>query len=148
MTDRVPYIRELHREECVEILARNRVGRIAYSLHDRVDIEPIHYVLDNDFLYLRTAQGSKVAHLKHNPWVAFEVDEVDALFRWRSVVVRGTVQIVSDEVSDEESLTHAVEVLRRLIPEAFTEDDPVGYRDVILRVSLTEVTGRDAEPIG
>lgn len=148
MTDRVPYIRQLERDECLEILKRNRVGRLAYSHGDRVDIEPIHYVLDGEWLLMRTAQGSKLATLRHNPWVAFEVDEVEALFRWRSVVVHGVVQTMSIDVNGKADFDQAVESLRRLIPGTLTEDDPVAFRDVILRVHLSEMTGREAEPIG
>ena len=36
--------RELTAAETDALLERNHVGRIAYSFHDRVDIEPIHYV--------------------------------------------------------------------------------------------------------
>jgi hypothetical protein len=37
-----------------------------------------------------------------------------------------------------------VEVLRRLIPESFTEADPVPYRTVILRMKVDEVEGRES----
>ena len=148
MTDRVPYIRELQREECIEILARNRVGRIAYTHGDRVNIEPIHYMLDAEWLLFRTSKGSKVALLHHNPWVAFEVDEVEEMFRWRSVVVHGVVQTMSADVNGQEQFDKAIEALRRLIPGSLTEDDPVSFRDVVLRLHLSELTGREAEPIG
>ncbi|MEY2457594.1 MAG: hypothetical protein QOK06_2706, partial [Acidimicrobiaceae bacterium] len=41
-----PIIRALRGDESQALLARNRVGRIAYSFHDRVDIEPVHYVYE------------------------------------------------------------------------------------------------------
>jgi len=148
MSDRVPYFRELARDECLEILKRNRVGRIAYSHRDRVEIEPIHYVLDGEWLYLRTSSGSKVSMLQHNPWVAFEVDEFEELFRWRSVVAHGSVQSVSADVSGVEAHEQAIVAMRRIIPEAMTGGDPVPFRGVILRVHLDEVIGREAEPVG
>ena len=36
--------REMTRDEIESMLLRNRVGRLAFSLHDRVDIQPIHYI--------------------------------------------------------------------------------------------------------
>ena len=39
-----PVFRELTREGCEALLAVSHVGRLAYTFHDRVDIEPIHYV--------------------------------------------------------------------------------------------------------
>lgn len=148
MTDRVPYVRELDREECLEILRRTKVGRIAFSLRDRVDIEPVHYVLDDEWIYIRTTAGSKVAVVAHNKWVAFEVDEVKALFDWRSVVVHGSIHTVTADVSGVETHEHAIEALRQIIPEALTETDPVPFRNIILRIHLDEVTGREAEPVG
>jgi nitroimidazol reductase NimA-like FMN-containing flavoprotein (pyridoxamine 5'-phosphate oxidase superfamily) len=148
MSDRVPYTRQLDRAECLEILARNKVGRVAYSLKDRVDIEPIHYVLDGDWLYMRTSPGSKVATVAHNRWVAFEVDEFEELFRWRSVVVHGGIYPISADLSGVETHEHAIDSLRKLIPDSLTADDPVPFRNVVLRIHLNEVTGREAEPVG
>lgn len=148
MSHRVPHIRDLNRDECLELLERNSVGRIAFSHRDRVDIEPLHYVLDGEWIYLRTSAGSKVATIVHNQWIAFEIDEVEELFRWRSVVVHGSIHLVTADASGVETHEHAIEAMRQIIPEALTETDPVPFRDVILRIHLDEVTGREAEPIG
>jgi uncharacterized protein len=76
-----PTFRELTRAECDALLGSRRVARLAYAFHDRVSIEPIHYVYDDGWLVGRTAPGSKLAALAHHPWVALEVDDVrdDAL---------------------------------------------------------------------
>jgi len=37
-------IRDLERSEIEMIVSRNNVGRLAFTFHDRVDIEPIHYI--------------------------------------------------------------------------------------------------------
>src|SRR5688500_2206575 len=62
----------LTRDECERVLARNNVGRLAFSFHDRVDIEPIHYVFADGWLYGRTSPGSKLVPMAHNHWIAFE----------------------------------------------------------------------------
>ena len=56
MTTAAPTFRTLEADESRTLLARHRVGRIAYALHDRVDIEPVHYVYDGDWLFGRTDQ--------------------------------------------------------------------------------------------
>ncbi|MEO7042035.1 MAG: pyridoxamine 5'-phosphate oxidase family protein, partial [Gemmatimonadaceae bacterium] len=98
-TDSPPRIRELSRLEIEEILARNHVGRIAFTLHDRVDIEPIHYVFDAGWIYGRTSQGTKLSTIEHHRWVAFEVDEVKELFHWRSVVIKGAFYLIDPDTS-------------------------------------------------
>jgi nitroimidazol reductase NimA-like FMN-containing flavoprotein (pyridoxamine 5'-phosphate oxidase superfamily) len=85
--------REMPRDEIESMLLRNRVGRLAFSLHDRVDIQPIHYIYERGWLYGRTSEGDKITALKHDQWVAFELDEVTDLFDWRSIVIHGSFWI-------------------------------------------------------
>jgi nitroimidazol reductase NimA-like FMN-containing flavoprotein (pyridoxamine 5'-phosphate oxidase superfamily) len=141
-----PNIRELSRAEIDEVLARNHVGRIAYSFRDRVDIEPIHYVYHDGWIYGRTQLGTKLTVVQHNYWVAFEVDEVEDIFGWRSVVVRGGFYILIDEgtAQSRELREQAIEQIRRLTPEAFTDADPVPFRDIVFRIAVQEVEGRVA----
>ena len=141
-----PSFRELDRGECDAILGRNQLGRIAFSFHDRVDIEPIHYVHRGEWLYARTSPGAKLTVLGHNRWVAFEVDEVDGIFDWRSVVVRGSVYVLDPDGAqlDQRAYAEAVKLLRAVIPGAFAAHDPVAFRNLVIRIHVDEVTGRVA----
>ena len=147
MTTRpTPTFLEMPRDEIDRILARNHVGRLAFSFRDRVDIQPLSYAFEDPWIYLRTEEGAKVSTLTHNRWAAFEVDEIDGPFDWRSVVIRGGVYLM-DPVhgsTDEKSYRHAVSLLRRVIPGTLTGDDPVPFRDVVMRLHMDEVTGRRA----
>jgi uncharacterized protein len=141
-----PVFYKLGRDEIEQILARNNVGRIAFSLHDRVDIEPINYVFDGGWIFGRTSYGAKLSTIAHHPWVAFEVDEVDGLFNWRSVVVKGAFYLVDSDTSAQQdpAFTHGVQLLRELIPETLTASDPTPFRNSVFRIHLDEVTGRAA----
>jgi len=145
-----PTFRELSATEMHELLARNHVGRIAYSFHDRVDIEPISYVFADDAFYMRTEPGSKLATLAHAPWAAFEVDEIRGPFDWRSVVAHGTVYVLEDAGSPEARATYraAVTRLREIMPEALGPDDPAPQRRVVLKLYLADLTGREARSAG
>jgi hypothetical protein len=150
---RSPTFRELTRAECDALLGRQTVARLAYAFHDRVAIEPIHYVYDvsdGGWLVGRTASGSKLLTLAHNPWVALEVDEVRDTFDWESVVVHGTFYRLYSEGTETEraSWARAVPLLRRIVPEALGPDDPVPFRTVLFHVHVDEVTGRAARPPG
>jgi nitroimidazol reductase NimA-like FMN-containing flavoprotein (pyridoxamine 5'-phosphate oxidase superfamily) len=146
----IAVFRELDRDECEAILDGNRLGRIAFSFHDRVDIQPIHYVRQGEWLYARTSPGTKIMTLAHNPWVAFEVDEVDGILDWRSVVVHGTVHVLDPEGTGAEQRAYVdgVKLLRTVIPETFESDDPVRFRHMIIRIHVDEVTGRSMEMPG
>lgn len=145
-----PDIRELDNEAIDAILARNNVGRIAYAFRDRVDIEPIHYVYEDGWIYGRTSEGAKIATIRHNYWVAFEVDEVEEIFRWRSVVIRGGFYNLTEDDSPQghELRALAVDILRRLIPETFRENDPTPERQILFRIAVQEARGLEAVPVG
>lgn len=144
--DAAPTFRALDKAESQAVLTRNHVGRIAYSFHDRVDIEPIHYVYDDGWIYGRTSPGTKLATLSHHRWVAFEVDEVDGPLDWRSVVVHGTVYLLASDPSERETET-GLRLLRRFLPDTRTEDDPTPFRTVLFRISASEITGRSASSL-
>lgn len=133
--------RDLDTAECEALLARHHVGRIAFSFRDRVDIQPIGYVYEGEWLSCRTEPGTKLETLHHSPWVAFEVDEATGPFDWESVVIRGTVYLMPEGTPDYAA---TIASMQRVVPEAFTAADPTPFRNVVFRVYPREMTGRRA----
>jgi len=158
MTERVgkPQLRDLSRAECESVLTRNSVGRVAFVHAHRPDIIPIHYVFSGLALCGRTAPGTRLDEASRNfndAWpVAFEVDEIEGLFRWRSVVVHGNLHAAAEGDAEwqrnRREWEEAMRSFRTLMPEAFTPRDPTGFRDILLRVDVAEVSGREALPGG
>jgi nitroimidazol reductase NimA-like FMN-containing flavoprotein (pyridoxamine 5'-phosphate oxidase superfamily) len=136
-----PIVRVLSGVEAQALLTRNRVGRIAFSQLDRVDIEPIHYIYDAPWIFGRTSAGAKLLTLSHNAWCAFETDEVHSLWDWESVVVKGPF---SPQNSPHATWDYdrAVAGLRRLLPAAFTVDDPTPKRNIVFAVHASEMCTR------
>ncbi|MEP6991670.1 MAG: pyridoxamine 5'-phosphate oxidase family protein [bacterium] len=141
-----PGFGEMSGDAARALLARNDVGRIAFSLHDRVDIQPVNYVFDDGWIVGRTQIGSKLVTLAHQPWCAFEVDEVRDVFDWDSVVVRGSFSILDPEIASPDRYQRALGSLRDLIPAAFTNADPVPSRNILFSVYASEISGRLARP--
>lgn len=145
-------IREMERSRIDELLARNNVGRIGYARGNHMDIQPVHYVYSDGWIYGRTSVGSKYRALgttAYRWWpVVFEVDEVEDLFHWRSVVVRGGFYVIAPEDSKQERETweRALQLLRSLVPETLTEADPLPERTILFRIAVQEVTGRECTP--
>jgi uncharacterized protein len=149
---------ELSREEGLRLLAAQRVGRIAFSFHDRVDIEPIAYVYDDGWIYARTSPGTKLTTVRHHPYVAFEIDDIRGAGDWRSVVVHGTIYFLDPEpdrepdpargiaggTADRQAHAHALRVLRTLDPAALTAGDATPYRHQLFRIHVDQLTAREA----
>jgi nitroimidazol reductase NimA-like FMN-containing flavoprotein (pyridoxamine 5'-phosphate oxidase superfamily) len=98
----------LERAECLRLLARHEVGRLAVADGRHPTIFPVNYALVGDEVVFRTEAGMKLALALRGP-VAFEIDEIDGDQRvgW-SVVVLGE----AEEVTDYDSA--AVRALREL----------------------------------
>jgi uncharacterized protein len=141
---------QLGEDEITALLGRNSVGRIAFTFKEQIDIEPIHYGFDGTDLFCRTSPGTKLTTLSHNPFVAFEVDEVRDTFDWESVVVHGTVYRLEPLGTELEQAKYseALAALRKVVPETFTERDPAPNRQVILRIHIHSKRGVAARPVG
>ena len=139
-----PVFRDLTREECESLVALNHVGRMAYSFHDVVDITPVHYVLDDTWLFGRTSPGDKLIALQHHRWIAFEVDEVNGAFDWKSVVTHGTFYRLEHDGSktDIELFDRGMAAVRTLAPAAMTDADPTPFRTELFGISIDSMTGR------
>jgi uncharacterized protein len=136
-----PVVRAMTGREAEALLVRNSVGRIAFSLHDRVDVEPLHYVYDAPWVFGRTSTGAKLLTLAHNQWCAFETDEVHGMFDWESVVVKGPFSPRHSPFASWD-YERALAALRRLLPTALTDDDPMPHRDIVFGVHASEISGR------
>jgi nitroimidazol reductase NimA-like FMN-containing flavoprotein (pyridoxamine 5'-phosphate oxidase superfamily) len=134
--------------ECEAVLSRNHIGRLAFINDGRVDIEPVSYVASGPWLFMRSAEGAKLAALAHTPYVAFEVDEVKSAIDWQSVVVRGTIYWLADDgrYVDRSTLDRAIEALRSFQPQALGDDDPTPFRRTIYGLHTDLMTGRKSEP--
>ncbi len=139
-----PVTRDLNEKEIEALLKRNNVGRIAFSFHDQVDIRPIHFVFDDGWLFGRTSVGNKLKTLRHNQWVAFEVDEVDGPFDWRSVVVRGAFYRFDPDGNEYEQRLYkrGLELIREIVPDTFTHADPTPFRTELFGLHMDSATGR------
>lgn len=143
----VPTFSDMSTNECMKVLSRNDIGRLAFSFHDAVDIRPVNYVHDNGWIFGRTSPSEKLTTLRHNQWVAFEVDEIDGPFDWRSVIVRGSFYQTDPDGSTRDVSFHerAVAGIRKLNPVAFTNEDPAQFRTEVFAIHIDSLTGRSSQ---
>ncbi len=98
-------VRELSRDECLQVLAGARLARLACAKEDRPYIVPVYIAFarpdEGPCLYGFTTPGQKVEWMRANPLVCVEVDEVTAPDHWVSVVVDGRYEELPDTGADE-----------------------------------------------
>lgn len=84
----------LTRSECLELLGRSSLGRVAFTERALPAIRPVGYALVGHQLVLRIEAG-ELGHRLDGQVVAFEVDEIDSEngTGW-SVVVTGAARLL------------------------------------------------------
>jgi nitroimidazol reductase NimA-like FMN-containing flavoprotein (pyridoxamine 5'-phosphate oxidase superfamily) len=137
---------ELNVADATAFLSRIHTGRIAFSLHDRIDIEPISYSYKNGWIFGRTSIGTKLATLAHNPWCAFEVDEIRGPLDWTSVVVKGAFNLLDPMRGSPDVYAQAMASVKGLTPDAFSPLDPLPHRSILFGIYANDLTGRSARP--
>jgi hypothetical protein len=143
-----PVFRVMSERESLALLRRNHVGRLCFLNEGQPDVEPVHYVTGDGWIFVRSAPGTKMEAVAHHPYVAFEVDEFDDTFDWRSVVARGTIYLLPSDGTpvERKALDRAIRALRAFVPATLTEEDPTPARDIVYGIHVDVLTGRMAEP--
>jgi len=85
----------LDRDECLQLLGRATLGRVAVTSAALPTVLPVNFRLAGDRIVFRTGEGTKLAAATRNAVVAFEVDDFDPVDHtgW-SVVVTGVARPV------------------------------------------------------
>ena len=120
------------RQQCLDLLESNHLGRVAWQAADRPQILPVTYAMHQGFVYFRTAPDSILAELAQPTSVALEVDELDQQTRsgW-SIVMHG----LSSAVSEPDALDD-LWASDSLVPWAS------GNRTLFIRIRPERVSGR------
>jgi uncharacterized protein len=84
-------IRELSREECLQVLVRARLARLACAHESQPYIVPVYLAYDeaSECLYGFTTPGQKVEWMRANPLVCVAVDEIGDYDQWVTAIVIG-----------------------------------------------------------
>jgi uncharacterized protein len=121
----------LPREECLQLLRTQFLGRVAVRFGEAPSILPVVFTMLDDDVVFRTDPGTKLSAALMRTIVAFEVDDANPTSRsgW-SVLVVGPVE----EVTDARMLAQ----VDALGLEPWVNDG----RDRVLRIRSRTVTGR------
>jgi nitroimidazol reductase NimA-like FMN-containing flavoprotein (pyridoxamine 5'-phosphate oxidase superfamily) len=133
-------------EQIDRVLHSATVGRIGVHSEGRIYVVPITYVYDGDAVYGHSALGLKIKMMRTSPDVCFEVDEIDDLSNWQSVIAQGRYEELVGDLAPA-----AMNLLRsRLTPLTASETvgpagNPAGgtgLAGIAFRIRLGERTGR------
>jgi nitroimidazol reductase NimA-like FMN-containing flavoprotein (pyridoxamine 5'-phosphate oxidase superfamily) len=144
----------LSKKEMKELLLRNVTGRIGCRDGDRVYIVPVSYAYNDKYIIAHSSEGLKIRMMRKNPEVCFEVDEIQDMGNWKSVIGFGRYEEIYNEKEKYYATKFLVSRLVHLsvsetayLSHAGEEEDeetllPPHKRPVVYRISLEHMTGR------
>lgn len=146
----------LSNSEIDQVLHMALIGRLGIIHDNKPYVVPIAYVFDCNYIYCHSKSGTKVAAMRNNKDVCFEVDIIDNLNSWRSVLVFGKYE----ELTNEKHRSVAVNLLRaklnpvlisNIVNQQTKNVDPPRVVEkkqhaIYYRIKIIEKTGRFQKP--
>ena len=81
-----PMFGSLDKQQIEQVLHHQLVGRIGCHDNGLTYVVPISYAYDGNFIYGHTSEGMKIRIMRKNPNVCFQVDEMENMGNWKSVI--------------------------------------------------------------
>jgi nitroimidazol reductase NimA-like FMN-containing flavoprotein (pyridoxamine 5'-phosphate oxidase superfamily) len=141
----------LNQGEIEEVLHTQIVGRIGCHADGVTYIVPISYAYDGENIFAHTLEGMKLNMMRKNPDVCFEVDTMQNIASWRSVISWGRFE----ELIHPKERRNALEKLHeRVLPMAasatarlsseypYISKDVNQIEGVVFRIQLHKKTGK------
>lgn len=151
---KMPYmIGRLTNEQIEEVLKENVLGRIGCNDGKRNYVVPVNYAYDGKSIIAHSVMGMKIKIMRKNTSVCFEVDEMKSFTKWKSVIVWGEYQELTDQRDRfvamrlfVDRMMH-IKISKTAIAPELDEGrvhlrSPGNVRPVIYRIVITEKTGR------
>lgn len=135
---------ELTTSEIEATLRENVIGRIGCHAYGHTYVVPITYAYDGSYVYAHTIVGMKLHMMRENPHLCFEVDNMDDLANWRSVIAWGTFEELRGPSADTAMrfLVEKIELRLSGPPGASVHPNSSTEQVIVFRIKLDQKTGR------
>ena len=142
---------ELTKQQIDNVLQSQFVGRIGCCVNNHVYVVPVTFAYDGSYIYVTSKEGMKIDIMRKNPQVCIEVDVIENMANWRSVILWGEYQ----ELSDDRERKKATKILadkvlplitsetmrpkRQTMSPAIVEKE---RKSIVYRILITKKSGR------
>lgn len=149
-------IGDLNVHQIEQVLKSEVIGHLGCHTGERTYVVPVSYVYRDGNLYGHSGLGMKIEMMRENPQVCFQVEQIDDLANWRSVILWGMFEELDGEET-EQVTQMLVERLTPLIPpESGSHPHPwnehggssehilhrASRHGLLYRIRISEMTGR------
>ena len=138
---------ELNDHQIEDVLRGEVIARIGCISDGRVYVVPVTYVYDGTHVWGHAMDGAKLKAMRADPNVCVEVEHVDDMSNWRSVIAWGTFEECHGEDWDVGMalLVEHIMPLLKFPPHQPPPDMSALRRGSVYRIRLSTKTGRFEE---
>lgn len=142
---------KLSDKQMTDVISSNFLGRLGCHADGKTYVVPVSYAYDGDYIYMRSFEGMKLAMMRENPNVCLQVDKMENMADWESVIIWGTFEELSDPKEREKGLKilhsrilpSVISDMAKLSPEwPFPTNDLNRIDGIVYRIHIKEMTGR------
>jgi uncharacterized protein len=142
---------ELNQEQIEHVLASNVIGRIGCYAEAKIYVVPVTYIYVDGCVFGHTKVGMKTEMLSKNPKCCFEVDVMQNMANWQSVIAWGTWEVLEGEaakIAMQKLITHLMPLMtsQSSTPshglEQVHHPEEMHATAVVYKINIEEKTGR------
>jgi len=135
-------ITRLHQEESRTLLREGNLARLGCVVAGEPYVVPVHYLFDDDCIYIHSLPGRKITALRAHPRACLQVDEIKDEFHWRSVLAFGSYEEITDADERERALNHLFARLPHFTPVESAMTQVAGTPEtIVFRIRIDAITG-------
>jgi nitroimidazol reductase NimA-like FMN-containing flavoprotein (pyridoxamine 5'-phosphate oxidase superfamily) len=138
--------------EIEDLLRTEVVARLGCHAEGRTYVVPVTYAYDGEALLVQSADGMKVRMMLQNPMVCVEIDHIDNLANWRTVIAWGRFEPLFGVDASAALARLRVRLQPLIVSETTPASEALGEGETrvrsgnghasIYRIHLFEKTGR------
>jgi nitroimidazol reductase NimA-like FMN-containing flavoprotein (pyridoxamine 5'-phosphate oxidase superfamily) len=143
-------IDEMSSKEIHKLLHRVEYGHLGCIHEGKPYVMPMQYYLEDEDIYLFTTEGMKTHDIDANPEICLQVEEIHDPLHWRSVIVNGRANRLTEQPDIDRAMHLIKEKNPKLSPAiSRTWIDAQGHSEAIsiYRIHESEMSGRTTDGV-
>ncbi len=136
-------IKELDDKRARNFLKEQRFGHLGCTLKGGEPyVVPVNYLFHEDNIYIHSLPGKKLDALRENRKICLQVEKIENILKWQSVIVFGEYQEVKRTNEKIKVMQEFSRKFERLTPvEAMIEEEWNLGGTVVFRIKIKRITG-------
>jgi uncharacterized protein len=128
-------------QQAKELLARNKMGRLGCISDGEPYVVPVNYVFDNEQILIHSLYGKKISAMRENSKVCFQVDEIEGDFKWRSIIVYGHYEELTNPQEKANAMNQLLKQFPSLTPvETYIVEGTGTPAPIMFRIRINKIT--------